>query len=167
MYAALAAEARGGTVEALTWEHPEELKTLPFAEWIGWIEEQVRPRLDGVRLLIGKSLGTHTARLAAEHSLPAVWLTPVLTSEAVVEGMRAATAPMLLVGGTGDRMWDGAVARSLSKRVLEVEGADHAMHVPGPLARSAEVLGRVATAVEEFLDGVGYSASATRVSAGM
>lgn len=53
-----------------------------------------------------------------------------------------------------DKLWDGALARKLSPYVLEVADADHGMYVPGPLAASAAVLGRVATAVEKFLDEV-------------
>ena len=37
---------------------------------------------------------------------------------------------------------------------LLMYSADAAMYVEGPLARSAEVLGQVATAVERFLDDV-------------
>ncbi|WP_320067230.1 hypothetical protein [Micromonospora sp. RTGN7] len=70
----------------------------------------------------------------------------------MAEPLARATAPFLLVGGTGDDSWDGAAARRLSPHVLEIGGADHALLVPGPLARSAEVLGRVCTAVERFLD---------------
>ncbi|MEV5767064.1 hypothetical protein AB0L34_21220 [Micromonospora sp. NPDC052213] len=64
-------------------------------------------------------------------------------------GHRAA----LLVGGTGDRSWEGFVARRLIPHVLEVEQAGHALTVPGPMARPAEVLGRVRTGteVEEFV----------------
>jgi hypothetical protein len=40
----------------------------------------------------------------------------------------------------------------LSPHVLEVEGADHGMFVPGPAAASVAVLGRVVAAMEEFLD---------------
>ncbi|MFB9237212.1 alpha/beta hydrolase [Plantactinospora siamensis] len=106
-------------------------------------------------LLIGKSLGTLAAPLAAERGLPAVWLTPLLRVGPVVEALRRATAPMLLVGGTADHThWDGALARTLSSHVLEIPDADHGLLVPGPLARSAAVLGQVAAAVEEFLDDV-------------
>ncbi|MEU7829464.1 MULTISPECIES: hypothetical protein [unclassified Nonomuraea] len=38
--------------------------------------------------------------------------------------------------------------------MLEVSGADHGMMLPGPLHKSAEVLGQVTTAVETFLDDV-------------
>ena len=69
----------------------------------------------------------------------------------MAEPLARATAPFLLVGGTADDAWDGAAARRLTPHVLEIDGADHGLLVPGPLARSAEVLGRVCTAVERFL----------------
>jgi hypothetical protein len=78
----------------------------------------------------------------------------VLTSEWVVEGLRRSTAPFLLVGGTADSLWEPDLARELTPHVLEVDGADHGMYVPGPLAASTAVLGQVATAAEKFLDEV-------------
>jgi hypothetical protein len=121
---------------------------------------QVAPVLDEVEaawpgvtpLLVAKSLGTFAATLAADRGLPAVWLTPLLVNEGVVASLRRATEPCLLVGGTADQLWDGALARRLSPNVLEVDGADHGMFLPGALAASAAVLGRVVTAVERFLD---------------
>ncbi|MEU6798780.1 hypothetical protein ABZ907_44395 [Nonomuraea wenchangensis] len=68
--------------------------------------------------------------------------------------MRRATQPFLLVGGAADEFCDGALARDLTPHVLEVNGADHGMKVPGPLHRSAEVPGQVTTAIEAFLNGV-------------
>ena len=70
--------------------------------------------------------------------------------------MGRATAPFLLVGGTADELWDGDIARQLSPHVLEVEGADHGMYVPGPLTESIAVLSQVVVAVEEFLDAIGW-----------
>jgi hypothetical protein len=86
--------------------------------------------------------------------LPAVWLTPTLTTQWTVDALRRATAPLLLVGGTADPHWNGELARELTPHVLEVADADHGMYVPGPLAASAAVLGQVVTAVETFLDEV-------------
>lgn len=78
----------------------------------------------------------------------------MLTGPAVVDGLRRSTAPFLLIGGTADGLWDSALARELTPYVLEVPEADHGMYVPGRLAASAEVLGQVATAVEDFLNQV-------------
>lgn len=121
---------------------------------------ELTPLLDelgGNPLLIGKSLGTNAALPAAERSLPAVWLTPLLTAPWVVAALGRATAPCLLVGGTADKLWDGNLARKLSPHVLEVDGANHGMMTPGrPLTDSIAVLGRVIVAMEEFLDAIDW-----------
>jgi hypothetical protein len=85
-----------------------------------------------------------------------VWLTPLLTVSWVAAALDRATAPFLLVGGTADAYWDGALARRLSPHVLEVEGADHGMYVPGPLTDSIAVLGGVVVAVAAFLDAIDW-----------
>lgn len=159
MYAGDAAEARGARRRGITWTPPTDLRPAAAGPWV---VDQVQAVLDEVAteqpgstpLLIGKSLGTQAAPLAADRRLPAVWLTPLLTLDWVVAALRRASAPCLLIGGTADKAWDGELARALSPYVLEVPDADHGMYVPGPLAGSAAVLGRVATAVEEFLDQV-------------
>lgn len=166
-FAGEAAVARRARVSTLEWSPPAELDPGPKtsgATRAAWVRGQVTPVLDdlaatgSVPLLIGKSLGSYASVLAAERDLPAVWLTPLLTDEDVAAGLRASRAPFLLVGGTADKAaWDGALARYLTPHVCEVEGADHGMYVPGPLAASAGVLGLVATAVEQFLDEVLWS----------
>jgi hypothetical protein len=157
MYTGMVAQQRGATVHRHSWsQRPSE----PFEPKIeGWVCNEIGPLIDGVGgspLLIGKSLGTNAATLAAERRLPAVWLTPILTVPWVVAALERATAPSLLVGGTGDAMWDGAEARRLSRYVLEVEDADHGMCVPGPVRESVAVLGRVVTAMDEFLDAIAW-----------
>jgi hypothetical protein len=162
MYASDAAEARGARVRHISWTRPEDPPVLDPAARGRWVLAEVTPILDQATaegsvsepLLIGKSLGTYSAPLAADRRLPAVWLTPNLTSDWVVDALRRATAPFLLVGGTADKLWDGRLARELSPHLLEVDDADHGMYVPGRLAASAAVLGRVATAIEDFLDEV-------------
>ncbi|MEN3307332.1 MAG: hypothetical protein V7603_3534 [Micromonosporaceae bacterium] len=157
MYAGEVAQRRGVSVHRHSWSGEPPKPTEPEVE--SWVCGEVSPLLDalgGGPLLLAKSLGTNAAALAAERALPAVWLTPLLTAPWVVAAMSRATAPFLLVGGTGDEVWDGALARRLSPHVLEVEGADHGMYVPGPLTDSIAVLGRVVVAVEEFLDAINW-----------
>jgi hypothetical protein len=157
MYAGTVADRRGATVHRHSWsrEPPN-----PFESEIeGWVRTEVGPRLDAVDgrpLLIAKSLGTNAASLAAERGLPAVWLTPVVTVPWVAAALGRATAPFLVVGGTADPMWDGTLARQLSPFVLEIEGADHGLQVPGPLTDSIAVLGRVVVRMEEFLDEIDW-----------
>jgi hypothetical protein len=66
--------------------------------------------------------------------------------------VEASTAPCLIVGGTGDRLWDGELARRLSPHVVEIPDADHSLHLPGPLAATLAVMADVVTTVEAFLD---------------
>jgi len=159
MYAGAVAERRGATVHRHSWSQEPPKPFDPEVE--GWVCGEVTPLLDAVGgspLLIAKSLGTNAAPLAAERALPAVWLTPLLAVPWVAAALARATAPLLLVGGTADEVWDGALARRLSPHVLEVEGADHGMYVPGPLTDSMAVLGRLVVAVDEFLDAIDWPA---------
>ena len=152
-YAGVVAENRGATVHRHEWS--EQVPDWQVPAIADWVRAQVTPLLDsaaGTPLLIGKSIGSNAAILAAERSLPAVWLTPLLTFPWIVAALREATAPCLLVGGTADKMWDGDAARVLSPHVFEVEHADHSMNVPGPIVDSIAVLGRAVRAIEEFLE---------------
>jgi len=161
MFCADAAERRNAALTRVQWTDPDRPLTLTAEERGPWVLDQLERAVPSLRsaeplntLLIGKSLGTHAAVLAAELELPAIWLTPVLTSDWVVSALRRSTAPFLLVGGTADSLWKPDLARELTPHVLEVDGADHGMYVPGPLAASTAVLGQVATAAETFLDEV-------------
>jgi hypothetical protein len=157
MYVGDVAEQRGATVHRLSWSQDWPDPYRPEIE--AWVRAEVAPRLDelgGSPLLIAKSLGTDAAVLAAERSLPAVWLTPRLVMPWVATALGRAAAPFLLVGGTADAAWDGELARRLSPHVLEVENAGHGLYVPGPLINSIAVLGEVVVAVEKFLDGIGW-----------
>lgn len=160
MYAGDVAKRRGAVVHPYSWSREFPQPDQPEIE--SWVCDEVVPLIDTINgrpLLIGKSLGTNAATIAAERSLPAVWLTPLLTLPWVVDALGRATAPFLLVGGTADELWDGEVARRLSPYVLEVEGANHGMYVPGPLTESIAVLSQVVVAVEEFLDAIRWPSS--------
>jgi pimeloyl-ACP methyl ester carboxylesterase len=157
MYAGSVAARRGATVHRHSWTREPSDPFVPEIE--NWVRAEVVPLLDvvgGRPLLIAKSLGTNAATVAAERGLPAVWLTPVLTVPWIVSALERATAPCLLVGGTADALWNGALARRLSPHVLEVEGADHGMQLPGPIVDTIAVLGRVVSGIEEFLDAIDW-----------
>jgi hypothetical protein len=156
-YVPAVAERFGATVHRYTWSRQPVDVFEPEIE--RWVTGEVGPFLDaigGSPLLVGKSLGTNAATLAAERALPAIWLTPLLTIPWVVDAFSRATAPFLLVGGTADRLWDGEAARRLSPYVLEIEDANHGMFVQGPVTESIAVLAQIATAVEDFLDTIGW-----------
>ncbi len=157
-YTWAAAEARDAQIVHVNWSTERGGMVVPKADAPRWVDGEVRPHLDGRAakglVLAAKSLGTHAAALAAEHGLPGIWHTPLIADGwGVASMLRRATAPFLLIGGTNDTMWDGELARSLTPHVLEIEDADHALMLTNrPLAESAQALGRVATAVEDFLD---------------
>lgn len=155
MYARLAVERRGGLVHPVVWELPRgsdfSRQRLRVASQVGSAVDELTAAAGAAPVVIGKSLGSLAAPVAADRGLAAVWFTPLLTDELTVAALRRATGPCLLVGGTADRFWDGQAARSLPAEVVEVDGADHGMFVPGGLAASAAVLGQVITAVEDFL----------------
>lgn len=155
MYVGAVAERRGATVHRHEWSGPRPKGLDAGTE--RWVYDQIAPLPAG--LLIGKSLGSMAAALAADRDLPAVWLTPVLTEPPVQAALSRARAPFLLVGGTADPYWDGDLARRLSPHVFEVEGASHGMMVDGPVADSIAVLARMVTAVDEFLGTIGWPPS--------
>ena len=117
MYAADAAEQRGATIRPIWWDEYDRPLTLTPDERGPWVLDQFAravPDVPADTLLIAKSLGTYAAVVAADRKLPAVWLTPVLTSPFVVDALRRSTAPFLLVGGTADELWDSKLARELT-----------------------------------------------------
>jgi len=158
MFAGLAVRRRSGSTRPIVWELPED---PGFTQTRGRVVAQVTWTIDEMTaatgtapVIIGKSLGSLAAPVVADRGLAAVWFTPLLTDEPTVAALRRATGPCLLVGGTADRFWDGQTARSITADIVEIDGADHGMFVPGRLAASAAVLGQVISAVEDFLDRV-------------
>jgi pimeloyl-ACP methyl ester carboxylesterase len=81
----------------------------------------------GAELISGKSAGSLATAFAAEHGLAGIWTTPLLNEQACVDGLRRRTAPALLIGGTEDPTWDGALAPEVADDVVEVPGADHGL----------------------------------------
>jgi hypothetical protein len=160
-----AADSRDAYVEPIHWA-PPDLDQSAFREWLhgheaeafvcghasdalARVDKQVQ---DARAVLIGKSLASRAAPVAAERELPAVWFTPLLNNPTTVAALRRCAAPFLLVGGTADNTWDGALARELTPHVVEIPNADHMLFVPGPLAGTLDAHAQAMTAVERFLD---------------
>ncbi|MPZ96088.1 MAG: alpha/beta hydrolase [Propionibacteriales bacterium] len=147
----------GWTVQQVWWDS-ESFDDLDRARL--WVDAQaeaaVTAEKDAERLLLmGKSLGTLAAEVAVRHDLPAVWFTPLLNAAIAADAHRRATRPMLLVGGTADKSWDGALAAQLSDFVLEIPDATHFMDLPDDAVRTAEILVEVVRAVDAFLTRLG------------
>ncbi|MGN6332674.1 MAG: alpha/beta hydrolase [Motilibacteraceae bacterium] len=158
-FAGRAARQHGWQVRAVSWTAPE----LHGPDAIAWVGEQLRQAVgphDGPVLVVGKSLGTCAAALAADRGYEAVWLTPLLHLPLVVDAMARHRGRQLLVGGSADPTWDLERARAVSADVVELEGADHAMFVDDAV-RTAELHLEVTRAVDEWLTAAPRSAAST------
>lgn len=105
----------------------------------------------GCDLVVGKSLGCWASSYAAAAGCAAIWLTPVLVDVEVVAGIRANRAPQLVIAGLADPLHVTAVAAGLAGEVLELPGVDHALSSTGDGVVGADILDRIAVAVEDFL----------------
>ncbi|MCD0447013.1 alpha/beta hydrolase [Glycomyces sp. A-F 0318] len=157
MYTHVALQSRGAHTYPIAWKDVDRIA----ADEHGMVEgvcEQTEAVLDRVHnddppLLVGKSLGSAAAILAAHHGLPAIWFTPLLQHYPIVQALRRATAPFLLIGGSADPAWNQTLAKDLPGEFREIRGADHGMFIRGrPLIDSAHALADVIEAVEAFID---------------
>jgi hypothetical protein len=148
-FAREAARAGGWSVVEVDERAPADQE--PFA----WMREQAKRALEAasdaeLTVVIGKSLGSAAAPLVRG---PAVWLTPLLTQEAIVEALRTTEAPTLLVGSPDDPTWgEGAVPGNEALEVLELHGLDHSLQVSGDPRASLDALARVTERVGAFLE---------------
>ncbi|MGW1179413.1 alpha/beta hydrolase [Kitasatospora sp. NPDC002543] len=149
----------GWTVQELWWQLPEGFDEFAMTDRIAWVERQVAGAVGAeggaCRLLVGKSLASFAASVAADRNLPAAWLTPVLTIDHVARALRRAGAPTLLVGGAADRLWDGPAADATGHEVLELPGADHGLELPGDPLGSVDALRRVVARLDGFAAALG------------
>ncbi|MBB4664052.1 alpha/beta hydrolase [Conexibacter arvalis] len=126
----------------------------PFA----WVRDRALRALDHqpapTTVVIGKSLASDVADLAADRELPAIWLTPLLDRPNVRAALARATRPLLIVGGTADPTWQpDAVPSSALISQLELPEHDHSLQRPGDPLASIASLRKVTKQVERFLGG--------------
>jgi hypothetical protein len=120
-----------------------------------WVEERATAALaragDARVALVTKSLTSRAVSIATARNLPGIWLTPLLHVGEIAAGFERLGAAALLVGGSADESWDGELAASFGKDVLELDGADHALQLPGDPLASVEALRTVVERVDGFL----------------
>jgi hypothetical protein len=148
-FARTAAQAQGWSVLEVSERAPGDQE--PF----GWMRDRAERALDaapGARhAVIGKSLGSAAAGLAAERGLPAVWLTPLLVRPEIARALQDATAPRLLVGSTADDTWaGGGLPGGGAVEVVEFDGLDHSLEAPGDPLASLDVLREVTERIGAF-----------------
>ncbi|MFI7547902.1 alpha/beta hydrolase [Actinoplanes sp. NPDC049599] len=148
---------RRALIEEVTWTTPEGLVEAgpePFVRaCVAAALHRLKQRDPEARpVLIAKSLGTHASGLAADHELPAIWLTPLLHLPSVVAAITRNPAPQLLIGGTADASWLPAAANSTGAQLLTIPDAGHSLRPPGNLRDFATALATIGTAIETFLN---------------
>jgi hypothetical protein len=148
------AVARGfGVLEVL--DEPaagEEAGGDPFA----WARDRAQRALDheptALDVVIGKSLSSDVAGMAADRGLPAIWLTPLLDRPGILAALARTPRPTLLVGSTGDPTWrPDALPDNVMLDRLQLDGLDHSLQLPGDPQASLAALRKVVKKVDRFL----------------
>lgn len=110
--------------------------------------------------LVGKSLGT----LAMGHLLSdrrfakaiCIWLTPLLTVDWLCSRIEQVRPRSLFVIGTADQFYQPETLKRLEKVTngvaLVIEGANHALEIPGDIPKSLTMLNQIVQALQVFLD---------------
>ena len=155
-FAREAALERGWSVLEVLDELPPDAQGFEWA--LDRSERALAAAPTGQLVMIGKSLTSVAAGLAADRDLPAIWLTPLMREARVTEALARAAQFTLLVGGTADPLWDrDAVPANPAIETVELEGLDHALQVPGDAEASLRALGDATRAVTGFLEPLAQS----------
>ncbi|MFB7798470.1 hypothetical protein [Isoptericola sp. NPDC056134] len=150
-----ALRAVGWTVRTVVWDGRPDFDVARRV-YADVLRDGVAAAPDATHLVLAKSLGTLALPVAVELGLAGAWLTPLLTTDRAPEvrdaaaGLGTSGVPALLVGGTADGLWDGALAAASGARVLEVDGGDHSLEVDGDPERAARALDDVTAAVVDL-----------------
>ena len=148
-FAGLVALQHGWRVRAVSWNAPE-LDTNATIEWIGTQLAEAVGDFGGRVLVVGKSLGTCSAKYAAERGWDAIWLTPLLHLPEVVQAMSGHAGRQLVLGGTQDPAWNLEAARATGGDIAQIEGADHGMSAANDAVRTAEMHAEATRAINDW-----------------
>jgi hypothetical protein len=144
--AAIARQSGCETV-APAWTVDDAAQTDP----VGFVEQHVEAALGGRRpdLVVAKSFGCAALPWAIANDTPGVWLTPVLTDDAVRNALAAASEVHVAIGGSADPLWRPERVPQTRARLQTLDGADHALEVRGDWRRSQRLQAEVLSVVEE------------------
>ncbi|MEV0644553.1 hypothetical protein AB0I28_04770 [Phytomonospora sp. NPDC050363] len=153
-YARVAALNAGWSVTDLNW--------AGSASDIDGVNAGVAQALDEkpatTTVLLAKSLGTLSVSTAADRGVAGIWLTPLLAGDGprqahVRANLPSLFGPQLHIGGTADDLWDRTLVPA-GHAVLEIPGADHAMHIAGDVLGTIDVARQVTERIMTFMDTV-------------
>lgn len=154
MWPARALTLHGWEVWAANWHMPMD-QPVPErkALVLGSVEEFVSRTGGPPHLVVAKSVGTYAAGWVADHDVPAVWTTPLLTDDECVADIARASSAALLVAGTIDHTWDDDGARRTGKTSTKIHGADHGWET-GDWRTELDAISALTGVVEEFASAI-------------
>ena len=109
----------------------------------------------GQRLIVAKSFGTFAIPWADAANVAGIWLTPILTDDAIRKTLSGTRKPDLLIGGSRDKFWVPAGLSGTARTFVEIDDADHSLQVPNDWRASQSAQAQAFTAVERFVAGLG------------
>ncbi len=144
----------GWQVSTLRWRLDDLARRDPvrFAEQGADLIDSTAPPAPAT-VVIAKSFSTRTVSWANASGYAGVWLTPLLTEQSVRDALTVPGPPALSIGGTDDPVWDRAAAARVRGTVVQIDGADHALHLGSEWRSSLAALGQTLAAIESFLGG--------------
>ena len=145
-YARIPFIERGWTIRVVHWGDSTKYEDVPAIA-----AEVVADAAAGQTVILAKSLGTLALPWAVNHGVAGVWLTPVLTQPDVAEAVARAGHDQLLIGGTADRLWDSEAAHRGRAQVIEIDRADHGLHISDDLEATLAALRTTVLAVDAFI----------------
>jgi hypothetical protein len=148
------ATAAGCEVAAPSWIVDAAADAAPTA----FVEAAVESALGGRTpdLVVAKSFGCFALPWAVRNAVPGVWLTPVLTNDAVAAALRAAPSTHVAIGGTDDTMWRPDRVSGTAASLQTVDRADHRLEVAADWRASQRLQAEVLGIVEARIAALGY-----------
>lgn len=143
---------RGWEVRQVWWEAPPR-NSFAIEDEIAWVGSELDAAVDGYEgpiLVIGKSLGTSAASLAAARHYNAAWLTPLLTEPVIADVLKTYPGRQFTAIGDRDPFLDERAFEALPGDRVLVAG-DHALRVPGDPAAMVASHGQVVRAFDGWL----------------
>jgi len=130
------------------------------ADPVRFVQQALTTALAGRRpdLVVAKSFGCAALPWAIDAGVPGVWLTPVLTHEAVRAALAAADDAHTALGGSADPVWRPELVRGTRARLQTVDRADHRLEVPGDWRASQRLQAEALAVVEERIAAVATAA---------
>lgn len=130
----------GWHVQAVEWTIHDSAGNDPRT----FVEQAVAEAFDSAprasrRLIVAKSFGTHALSWARRAGIPGVWLTPILTNDAVRQALLGASSADLAIGGEADELWLPEKVAGTDARLISVPEANHSLTIAGDWRRSLAI----------------------------